>query len=118
MADFRYVKGHAIMEDYTPAAGNVSAGASVLLGNLTGLSCGIAHKDIENTKLGELALGGGIYECNIASNYAVGTYVYKATGNAILTTTSTNAAPFGFVTKAAAAANTLGRVLHWPFEEA
>lgn len=115
MADFTFRFGYPIMIAHTPASGNVSAGASVLLGNTAGLTLGVAHKDIENTKTGSLAAGGGVYEATIASNYAVGTTVYKPTGNAILTSTSTNNAKFGFVVESAAAANTAGLVLHNPY---
>lgn len=115
MADFSFRSGYPVMVDHTPAAGNVAAGAGVLLGNTTGLTMGIAHKDLENTKLGELAIGGGVYEALIASNYAVGSLVYKPAGNAILTTTSTNNAQFGFVVTSAASANTAGLVYHHPY---
>lgn len=113
--DFELRHGDPVMIDYTPSSGNVSAGAGVLLGNTTGLTMGIAHRDIENNKKGALAAGGGVYEAQVASNYAAGTKVYKPSGNAILTTTSTNNALFGFTVEAAAAANDYVKVLHKPY---
>jgi predicted RecA/RadA family phage recombinase len=112
-AYFRH--GKPIMADYTPAAGDVSAGDIVLLGNTTGLTCGIAHNDISNTVLGALAVGGGVYKCQVASNYAAGTKVHKPSGNAILTSTATNNAQVGFTLEAAAAANAWVHVLHHPY---
>lgn len=111
-AIFRH--GNPIMVDWT-AASDLTAGDIVLVANLTGITCGVAHKDIANTDLGALAVGGGVYDCQVASNYAVGTKVHKPTANAILTSTSTNAAQFGFTVEAAAAANDVVKVLHHPY---
>lgn len=115
MADFTFRHGDPVMIDYTPGAGNVAAGDGVLLGNTTGLTMGVAHKDIENSTLGALAAGGGVYDAMVADNYAAGTLVYKPAGNAILTTTSTNNAQFGFTVEASAAANAVVKVLHHPY---
>jgi hypothetical protein len=85
------------MIDYTPSAGNVAAGEVVLLGNTTGLTCGIAHTAITNNTLGALAAGGGVYQAvnlNNAANYAK---VYWDDSANKLTTVSTNNALFGFV---------------------
>lgn len=116
MADavLRSDDGGVIVIDYTPSSGNVAAGEMVLLGNTAGPSMGIAHAAIENGVQGSLAIGGGIYDCQVAGNYAAYTKVYKPTGNAILTTTSTNNAVFGYTVETSAAANAVVKVLHWP----
>lgn len=117
-ANFR--SGNPVMVDYTPASGNVAAGTMVLQGSVTANTAGvgavltIAHKDIVNNTLGELAVGGGVYDCQVASNYAAFSKVYKPSGNSILTTTSTNNALFGFTVAAAAVANAVVGVLHNP----
>ena len=115
MAETLFRHGHPVMIDYTPAAGDIAAGDMVLIGNTTGLTLGVAHVDIANTVLGALAGGGGVYDCQVASNYASGTLVYKPAANAILTTTSTNNAPFGFTVESSAAANAVVKVLHHPY---
>lgn len=108
------------MVDYTPASGNVAAGAMVLQGSVTANTAGvgayltIAHKDIVNSTLGEVAIGGGVYDCMVASNYAAYSKVYKPAANNILTTTSTNNSLFGFTVAAAAAANAVVGVMHQP----
>ncbi len=117
-ANFRH--GKPVLVDYTPASGNVNAGDMVLQGSVTANTAGIgailtiAHKDITNSTLGEVAIGGGVYDCQVASNYAAFTKVYKPSGNSILTTTSTNNALFGFTVQTSAAANAVVRVMHSP----
>lgn len=110
----RYRHGDPVMVDYTPGA-DVDAGDMVLVGNTAGWTLGVAHVDIANGELGALAAGGGVYECQVASNYAAGSKVYKPSGNAILTTTSTNNALFGFTVEDSAAANARVKVLHKPY---
>lgn len=114
MATFRH--GEPTMVDYTPAAGNVTTGDVVLLGNTTGLTCGIAHHDILNNTVGALAMGGGIYDVtnlNNAANYAK---VWWDATNSKITTVSTNNALFGFVTQSGGGgANTTCRARHFPF---
>jgi predicted RecA/RadA family phage recombinase len=107
--------GDPVFADYTPGAGAVNAGDIVLLGNTTGLTCGVAHQDIANNVLGTLAIGRGIYNIKVASNYAAWTKVYWDNANSVLTTTSTNMALFGYTLQAAAAANAIVEVLHQPF---
>ncbi len=41
MSETTFRHGNPLSIDYTPGAGNVAAGEVVLLGNTTGLSCGI-----------------------------------------------------------------------------
>jgi len=94
-ATFRH--GDPIMEDYTPASGNISAGQVVLLGNLVGVSCGIAHQDITNNTLGSLATGYGVYDVVMLSNLANYALAYWDDTNNKLTSTSTNNAVFGVV---------------------
>lgn len=112
-ATFRH--GEPVMIDYTPSAGAVTAGDVVLIGNTTGLTCGIAHCDIANNKLGNLAAGGGIYEVTNLNNAANGAKVWWD-GTSKVTTTSTNNALFGFVVEnGGGGANTACNVLHKPY---
>lgn len=113
MADAAYRNGYPVMVDYTAGA-DIVAGEMVLLGNATGVSMGIAHVAIANGDVGSLAIGGGVYDCMVASNYAAWSKVYKPSANAILTTTSTNNALFGYTVEAAGAANAIVKVLHDP----
>jgi hypothetical protein len=82
---------------FTPTAGNVSAGQVVLLGNLVGVSCGIATQDITNAVEGSLEIGGGVYEVTMLSNLANYALAYWDDTNNKLTSTSTNNAIFGYV---------------------
>lgn len=115
MADATFRHGAPVMVDYTPASGNVAAGAVVLVGNTTGWTCGVAHVDIENSTLGALASGGGVYQCVNLNNAANGTKVWWDDSNNKVTTTSTNNALFGFVvSNGGGGANTNCDVLHQP----
>lgn len=112
-ATFRH--GDPLMVPYTPATGNVAAGDVVLLGNTTGITCGIAHLDIPNGVLGDLAVGGGVYEVTNLNNAANYTKVYWDNTNSKVTTTSTNNAQFGYLTeKGGGGANTTCLVEHFP----
>jgi len=115
MADATYRSGEAQMVDYTPAAAK-SAGDVVLLGNTTGLTCGVVHTAIAADKLGAIAAGGGIYDVvnlNNAANYAK---VWWDDTNNKVTTTSTNNALFGFiVSNGGGGANTTAQALHKPY---
>jgi hypothetical protein len=97
MAEATLRQGAPSFIDYTPAAGNITAGQVVLLGNLTGVSCGIAHQDITNNTLGALADGGGVYDVVMLSNLANYALAYWDDTNNKLTSTSTNNAIFGYV---------------------
>jgi hypothetical protein len=105
---------------HTPSGGAVDAGDFVLVGTVTantagaGALLGITHRDIANNVEGTLAIGGGVYESMIASNYAAGVLLFKPAGNAILTTTSTNNAQAGYLLEAAAAANAVCQWVHVP----
>lgn len=114
MAEATFRHGDPVMIDYTPAAGNVAAGDVILLGNLTGLTTIIAHRDIENNVLGAAAAGGGVYEVINLNNAADGAKVYWDGSKA--TTTSTNMATFGFVVRdGGGGANSNCFVLHHPY---
>lgn len=121
MAEAQFHHGeYKTFNDYTAGA-DIDAGDMVLLGSVTansntgaGAILGIAHRDIANGAQGTLAIGDGVYECMVASNYVAGTVVYKPSGNAILTTTATNNARFGPTLEDAAAANAVIQVLHDP----
>ena len=113
-ATFRH--GDPVMVDYTPGSGNVSAGDVVLLGNTTGLTCGIAHKDIENNVKDSLAAGGGVYECTNLNNAADYAKVWWDDSADKVTTVSTNNALFGFIVgRGGGGANTACDVLHKPY---
>lgn len=116
MADTTFRHGDPVMIDYTPGAGNVAAGAVILLGNTTGLTCGVAHGPIVNATLGALASGGGVYDVvnlNNAANYAK---VWWDDVNKKITTVSTNNALFGFiVASGGGGANTTCRAMHKPY---
>ena len=115
MAEAQYLYGDYSSIPYTPSGGNVADGEVVMLGNTTGLTCGIAHQNITNNVLGALADGGGVYECvnlNNAANYAA---VYWDTSVNKVTTVSTNMMFFGYiVSDGGGGANTNCKVRHWP----
>lgn len=114
MAEATFRSGDPVMIDYTPAAGNVTAGDVILLGNLTGLTNVIAHRDIENNVKGAVAAGGGVYDVINLDNAADGDKVYWDGTKA--TTTSTNMSTFGFVVSGGGAgANTTCQVFHHPY---
>ena len=110
-ATFRHGDPQSI--DYTPGA-NIAAGEVVLLGNTTGITDGIAHLPIVSGEKGSLFVGTGIYHVKVAANYAAYSKVYWDDANAVLTTTSTNMSFFGWTLEAAAAANAVVEVMHWP----
>lgn len=115
MAEAIFRHGAPRMIDYTPGSGAIDAGQVVLLGNTTGLTCGIAHVDLENNVQGALAAGGGVYDVvnlNNATNYAV---VYWDDSVNKVTTVSTNNMLFGvIVDDGGGGANSTCRALHWP----
>lgn len=113
MAEATLRHGDPTMIDYTAGA-TISAGQILVGGNTTSPSCVIAHLDIANTDLGSVAVGGGVYDVKVASNYAAYSKVYWDDTNAVLTTTSTNFWLFGYTVEAAAAANAIVKVWHWP----
>lgn len=106
--------GNPTFADYTPAAGNIAAGQVVLLGNLTGLTCGIAHQDITNNTLGSLAVTGGIYDVVMLTNIAAYSTVYWDDTNNKVVSTSTNNATFGVLLQGGTGANTTVQALHMP----
>ena len=121
MAEAILHHGEYRTHQYTPSSGAVDAGDMVVMGTVTansntgaGAILGIAHTDIANNIQGTLAIGGAVYDCVIASNYAAGVTLFKPSGNAILTTTATNNALFGQLLEAASAANAVCQVLHDP----
>lgn len=115
MAQATFRHGDPIMVDYTAAA-NITSGDVVLLGNTTGLTCGVAHADITNTYLGAISAGGGVYDCTSLENSANYTKVWWDDSANKVTTTSTNNALFGFIVDGGSAgANTTVSVLHKPY---
>jgi hypothetical protein len=115
MAEAVFRHGDPIHKDHTPTAGNIAAGEVVLLGNLTGLTCGIAHLDITNNALGALAIGGGIYDVTMLENVAAGSKVWWDNTNNKVSNVSTNNALFGFLLEGGTGANTVVEALHHPY---
>jgi hypothetical protein len=116
MADTTFRHGDPVMVDYTPAAGDLAAGAVILVGNTAGFTCGIAHLPITNSTLGALASGGGVYDALNLNNAATGAKVWWDNSAKKVTTVSTNNALFGFiVASGGGGANTNCRVLHKPY---
>lgn len=119
MAQTTFRHGSPLMIDYTPTGGNVTAGDVVIAGNLTGITCGIAHLDIENNKLGALAAGGGVYDVVNLDNAADFTEVFWDNANDKVTTTSTNFAKFGYIVSGGGGgANSTAKALHHPYNAA
>lgn len=114
MADATFRHGSPVMVDYTPANGDKAAGDIVLLGNTTGLTCGVVHHPIANSTLGAIAGGGGVYDVKVDSNYAAWSKLYWDDANSVLTTTSANMSLFGYSVEVSAAANAIVKVLHHP----
>lgn len=115
MAQVTFRHGDPVMVDYTPGA-NVSAGDVVLLGNTTGLTCGVVHVDTVSGVKGAVASGGGVYDCVNLNNAATYAKVWWDDANKKVTTTSTNNALFGFVvSEGAGGANSTCKVLHKPY---
>lgn len=118
-AEAIFRKGEPDMIDYTPASGDVAAGAVVLLGNTAGLTCGIAHSDIPNGVLGALSVGGGQYDVINLNNAADYAQVWWDNTAKKVTTTSTNNARFGFVASSGGGgANTTCRCVFQPKKDA
>lgn len=113
MAEATFRHGNPVMVDYTAGA-DLVAGQVMLLGNTTGITCGVVHRDIANTELAAIAVGGGVYDVKVASNYAAWSKVYWSDSAASLTTTSTNNSLFGFTVETSPAANAVVKVLHQP----
>lgn len=108
--------GEPVFANYTPSGGNVAAGQVVLVGNLTGWTCGIAHLAITNNVQGALAADKGIYEVINLDNAATGAKVWWDNTNKKVTTTSTNNALFGFVVEnGGGGANSLCNAIHQPY---
>jgi hypothetical protein len=117
MADTTFRHGDPDTIPYTPGDGDKSPGQVILLGNTTGLTCGIVPANgILNTKLGALDAGGGVYECINLNNAANYVKVYWDNSAKKVTTVTTNNALFGFVSSGGGGgANTACLVKHWPF---
>lgn len=115
MPQVTFRHGDPVMVDYTPGA-NVSSGDVVILGNTTGITCGVVHVGVASGIQGAVASGGGVYDCvnlNNAANYAK---VWWDNSTDKVTTTSTNNALFGFIVGGGAGgANTTCQVLHKPY---
>ena len=115
MATFTFRHGNPIMIDHT-AASDITAGDLVSLGNLAGITCGVAHKDIADTELGAIAVGGGVYDVKVANtNVAVGDKLHYDSTLVALSDVSTNNSQFGFAVEATTAVNTTVKVLHFPY---
>lgn len=102
-------------EDYVATA-DILGGEVVLLGNTTGLTCGVAHDPIPNGATGAVAIGGGVYKginLNNAANYAK---VWWDNSVKKFTTVSTNNALFGWISRGGGGgANSISYARHWPY---
>lgn len=116
MAQVTFRAGTPEVIDYTPSGGNLAGGDVVLLGNTTGLTCGVAPANgLLNNVKGSLEVGGGTYDCVNLNNAANYTTVYWDNAVDKVTTVSTNNAKFGYIVDmGAGGANTTCRVLHHP----
>lgn len=115
MAEATMYHGEYIAIDYTAAA-DIDAGEVVLLGNTTGLTCGIAHQAIANAATGSLAAGGAVYAVTNLNNAADYAKVWWDDSANKVTTVSTNNALFGFVVKGGGGgANTTCYAMHKPY---
>lgn len=92
-----------------------AAGDVVLLGNTTGLTCGIAATDIANGAVGCFEVGGGTYDVVMLTNIAAYTKVWWDDAINKVTTTSTNMSLFGFLLEGGTGANTVVKCLHMPY---
>jgi hypothetical protein len=102
-------------EDYVATA-DILGGQVLLLGNTTGLTCGIAHSPIANGATGAIAIGAGTYKCVNLNNAASYAKVWWDFSVKKLTTVSTNNALFGWITRGGGAgANTNCYARHWPY---
>lgn len=111
-ATFRH--GDPLYIDYT-AAEDIDAGEIITHSNSSGLTTLIAHLPIENGAFGAMAAGGGVYDIKVASNYAAGTVVYWDDGNSVATSAAAGNGLIGTTVEAAAAANDVIKVHHWPY---
>ena len=115
MPQTTFRSGDPQMIDYTPSA-NVTEGDVLLLGNTTGLTCGVAHHAITNAVQGAVAAGGGIYDVVNLNNAADYAKVWWDDSANKVTTTSTNNALFGFIVSGGGGgANTTAQALHKPY---
>jgi hypothetical protein len=112
--------GSPVMVDYTPSSGDLTEGAVVVQGTVTGntagygVIAGITHRPISNNALGALAMGGGVYSVTNLNNAATGALVYWD-GTSKVTTVSTNNAQFGVIVgSGGGGANSTCLVLHDP----
>jgi predicted RecA/RadA family phage recombinase len=112
MAEATFRHGNPVRVDYTAGA-DIDAGEVIPLLS-TGVACGIAHRAIANTDQDALAVGGGVYDVKVASNYAAWTKVWWDDDDDVLTTTSTNNSLFGYTVETSPAANAVVKVLHLP----
>lgn len=113
--------GNPVTIPYTPAGGDVAAGEVVLIGSVgantagEGAIAGIAPVDIANNTLGDLYIGGGVYEVVNLNNAANGAKVYWDDSANKVTTVSTNNALFGFIAKnGGGGANSTALAFHHP----
>ena len=121
MAQATFRHGDQVMVDHTPSGGNVAAGDVVVVGSVTANTAGtgaiamVAHRDITNSTLGALAVGGGVYDVTNLNNSANGAKVYWDDSNNKVTSVSTNNAQFGFiVADGGGGANSTAKAFHQP----
>jgi len=86
--------GNPLMVDHIPGSA-VSAGQVVVVGEIPF----VAHVDIAASRIGSLAMGGGVYECKADADLGPGVKVYwDDTANKITVTASSGARKhFGYI---------------------
>jgi predicted RecA/RadA family phage recombinase len=115
MAELTFRHGEYETVPYTPSAGDIAEGELVLLGNTTGLTCGIAWQDLTNNVAGTLAVG-AIWETTNLNNSANYAKVYWDNSVNRATSVSTNNALLGYVwTDGAGGVNSAVKIKHHPF---
>lgn len=105
------------MVPYTPVGSNVAEGDVVVLGNTAGITVGVVHRPIVENTLGEIAVGGGIYEMTAIANTNAFTEVFVDAANTSFDGAANTGQHFGYTTEAAVA-NNVSEVFHHPFVDA
>ena len=109
MAQATFSHGYPVMVPYTPTA-DVAAGDVIVVGDTPM----VAHDNITAGRLGDLAVGGGVYRVVSAGAISAGTIVYWDDTNNKVTASGTGNKAFGIAIEAASAANETILVWHHP----
>jgi predicted RecA/RadA family phage recombinase len=93
MAAVKLQRGTPVMDNYTPGSA-VAEGAVTVIGDCPV----IATTDLEASVLGAVAIRGGVWRCNKATNEAIAgrTRVYWKASDSTVTTTASTHKVFGY----------------------